>query len=836
MSGNQPNISAANVARRIADEVARLPNDLVSSLFLTGDTFEDFAQEATETLDENHLAVIEQRMSTTPLPLILALLTECTIERFFSHPSSKALPSTIARVQKLVNIIHRLGEYDASVVLVRSIASRAAQSEDLTAMHAGRHLQKALTMPAILELLVNRLEDPQHFSSRPSILSYLQAISEIGLDALLAALNTVKEKETRSLLINIISKNQIPDPERLLQVMRNAKPIVMLDYFDLAPYVSTEVLASLILVALEQEHPALIMRVLRLLPKFPPGAADKLLAKHLAHKLMEVRIVAYQVAAIRRSQACRASLRLQILSDEIWQLEPKEVRALTCAFAAISGTDSISALSKLLKPKMFQKKNVDVQLSAAFALSQLKDPRARAHIEKAAKSMNAKVREGCKRALAPGAGEANLAATLGSDFVERGFVKFEPNEKDWLQRIIDRQRKEKNLLVENAQGVYDEDPRDTRTEDELFANVLRPHNQPDELPTNLVSAPEEKVSVGSSPSSQAPVSDRETVPEMPAVSFGEHGMLSQMNPEPLSMPQESFSEGISGPSAKNTSEALSSELEEDTVQWSVGNVERTASSIDNAVPGVATEQDIPVFLKPDSPSTTGVPSNEFDERIPTQPRRTASHHSVPPPPGGPLPGARSINAVGADGHPQPSQGRHRSQFHSQNEVSNNAMRRPNPASGVVEHYPPNPHFGRPATSIPPPPGQQPRNTDPQNARTYPEMPQWQAPPPGWSAPSNEPPYPRPFSDPGSQPNRQPVRHPQIQQQRERHSTGGFRPNFPPAQAPQAPGPHSYDIPAGREPTRRKLSDDFKKPKVGERPPTRDEQRPFTSKNDSRFKK
>ena len=96
MSGNQPNISAANVARRIADEVEKLPNDLVSSLFLAEGTFEGFAQEVTETLDENHLALIDQRMSTTPLPLILALLTECTIERFFSHPSSKALPSTIA--------------------------------------------------------------------------------------------------------------------------------------------------------------------------------------------------------------------------------------------------------------------------------------------------------------------------------------------------------------------------------------------------------------------------------------------------------------------------------------------------------------------------------------------------------------------------------------------------------------------------------------------------------------------------------------------------------------------------------------------------------------------
>jgi len=836
VNGKISNISAANLARCIADKAEMLPNDLVSSQFLTGGTFEDLAREAAETLEENHLVLIEQRMSTTPLPLILALLTECTIESFFAHPSSKALPSTIARVQKLVNIIHRLGEYDASVVLVRSIASRAAQSEDLTAMHAGRHLQKALTMPAILELLVNRLEDPQHFSSRPAILNYLQAISEIGLDALLSALNTVKEKETRSLLINIISNNQIPDPERLLQVMRNAKPIVMLDYFDLAPYVSTEVLASLILVALEQEHPALIMRVLRSLTRFPPGAADKILTKYLTHKVMDVRLVAYQIAAIRRSQACRASLRLQILSDEIWQLEPKEVRALTCAFAAISGADSISALSKLLKPKIFQKKNVDVQLSAAFALSQLNDPRARAHIEKAAKSMNAKVREGCKRALAPGAGEANLAATLGTDFAERGFVKFEPNEKDWLQRIIDRQRKEKNLLVENAQGFYDEDPRDTRTEDELFANVLKPHNQPDELPTNLVSAPEEKVSVGNLPSSQPLASDRETIPQMPTVSLDEKSMPTKVNPEPVSMREDLSSKGVSDFMAKSDSDELFSELDEDTVQWSVGEVQSAGSSIDNAVSGVETEQEIPLFTKPDGSATTGVPRNEFDERIPTQPRQAKSHHSMSPPPSGFYPGAPSPNAPKLDVHPQLYQGRHPFTAHSQTGVSSNSMTRHPNQSGEVSQHPPNPQFGRSERPHARPPGQQAVTPDTQNVPTYREMPQWQAPPTGWFAPSNEAPQPRPFSDPGSQPNLRPLSHQPLQHPSERHLREGFRPDLSASQAPHGPRSHSQEIPAGREPTRRKLSDDFKKSKVGDRPPTRDEQRPLTLKNSDRFKK
>ena len=755
MSEIQIQTSPATLAARIAQQASTLPVDLISSVFPEPNGFEDLVLQAAETLDDKLIVLLEQRMATTPLPLILALLTEYTIDSFFLRPSSKALPNTIARVQKLVSIIHRLGEYDASVVLVTSIAGRAAQNEDLTAMHAGRHLQKALTMPVVLELLFERLEDPQHYSSRPSILNYLQAISEIGLNTLLGALNTVREKETRSLLIKVIAQNQIPEPEQLLKSMRQSKPVVMLDYFDLAPHVSTEVLASLMLVALEQDHPALIMRVLRLLSKFPPGAADKILSKHLDHTVAEVRIVAYQVAALRKSQACRATLRLKVLSEDIWQLGTKEVRALTCAFAAISELDSVSALSKLLKPKIFQKKNVDVQLAAAFALSQLNDPKAKIHIEKAAKSMNAKIREGCKRALAPGAGQANLAATLGQDFVEKGFIRFEPNQKDWLQRVIDKQRKEKNLLVENAQGFYEEDPRDTRTEDELFANVLKPHNEPDELPTNLVNVQKQPVEVAERAQSQT----------------------ESVNAEPSS-----------------------SEI---------------TTITDETIP----VQHIPAQSFPTPP--VSVPNGDIREQVITRPQRqmtpstVSSPDSLPPPP-----------------HENPSQFYRPNHYPSPQSVAPPPPQDPRvaPHQRTSELAPPSNPVGFVSGSS----GQAPQgysvSPHASNMRPGSEIPQWESPPPGWTAPSQEFLPRRPVSNPGSQPNLPAVNHQQIQQHREQFFARTPQREYSP-QHPQQP-----EIPAGREPARRKLSDDFKKSKFGDRPPTRDGQRAFSVSTDPRFKK
>ena len=828
MSENQPKISAAHVAQRICHEAQKLPSDIITPLFQADKSFEDLTRESAETLDERLLALIEQRISTTPLALILALLTEYTIESFFNRPSSKELPATIARVQTLVSIIHRLGEYDASVVIVNSIAGRAAQSEDLTAMHAGRHLQKALTMPAVLELLFTRLEEPQHFSSRAAILNYLQAISEIGLDALLAALNTVKEKETRTLLIKIISQNQIPEPEQLLESMRKAKPVVMLDYFDLAPHVSTEVLASLILVALEQKHPALLMRVLRLLLKFPTGAADKILSKYLSHEIVEVRIVAYQIAAIRKSQPCRANLRLRVLSEEIWQLGTKEVRALTCAFATISGPDSISALSKLLKPKIFQKKNVDVQVAAAFALAQLNDARARAHIEKAAKSMNAKIREGCKRALAPGAGEANLLATLGTDFAEKGFSAFEPNAKDWLQRVIDKQRKDKNLLVENAQGVYDEDPRDTRTEDELFANVLKPHNEPDELPTHMVSAPEERVQVGNSESSIPISSDRETVPEMPTVSITESSSPERPSSEMDLGATDSFSSPARESMSNKGNIEVQVETEDSTVQWSIDDLDRATQVKESSVSGAATQQEVPLFTNPARGPGSGVPVNEFDERIPTRPQHPRSQHSMPAPPNEHFrrnPNAETMPFT-SPSQSRPNQVRHPSQSRRDGSFP------PNPGeTGAHPHRMRPPSGQPPMRSVPPPPSHQRMHPDTPDARTHREMPQWQAPPPGWTVPSQESPPQQPFPGPGSRPNLRPLSQQQIDQHRANHPRELSRPHFQPPQ-----NPHGQEIPAGREPTRRKLSDDFKKSKLGDRPPTRDGQPSFSTKNDPRFKK
>lgn len=260
-------------------------------------------------------------------------------------------------------------------------------------------LLKNIRTPKIIKTLVNVMENPQLYEDA------LEAVLEYGKEAinpLIDLLNTSTQKEVRMKIIEILS-HLGPDSALFLrdqihssnwQIRRNTCLILGLvkDTYSANaikklttdPYAQVRITAleSLVRIIGQEAEDALIEAIK------DPDVEVRRTAIRLLGKIQSKKAIPQLVALLPRTMF------------GIKDVDDKTKMEACMALAEMKAKEAVPALISLLSEKfILSESKYSLQQYAAIALGKIGDPSARKALEKAAKSINAKVSSAAKNAL-----------------------------------------------------------------------------------------------------------------------------------------------------------------------------------------------------------------------------------------------------------------------------------------------------------------------------------------------------------------------------------------------------------------------------------------------------
>jgi hypothetical protein len=218
---------------------------------------------------------------------------------------------------------------------------------------------------------------------------------------MLSALDFLNLPAHRRVICELILEHGAPDKDLLMGKLLDAKWFVARDILMLAQRLPLEQVAELINFSINHEHPKVREYAVGMLRGYGRGLADRLICERLHDDDGDVRIAAIRVAAVRRSPEAKSMIEATLAREDLADREPRELRLLMAAYAAIVGWEGIPALDRVLNPGFFPRsKTTDAQIAAAFALASIGTQGAMMAIQKGMCTLNTRVRDACKKALA----------------------------------------------------------------------------------------------------------------------------------------------------------------------------------------------------------------------------------------------------------------------------------------------------------------------------------------------------------------------------------------------------------------------------------------------------
>ncbi|MFO0728471.1 MAG: hypothetical protein U1E65_32140 [Myxococcota bacterium] len=482
--------------------------DLVKGVSITQDDLEalkSIRAEGVEDLDA--LDVATQRAITNVAPeeiqkLQTALASEDhdhLIERLldvlfnllFREDTSEGALKTIELIQQLFDSLllsNRLSHMTRLVVRLHEIEHTA---EELKTVHVARHLLRLVSSEARIAHVVALLSDAKQSVPAHDVVDFLRAVGASVCNPVLGQLDSLSSAGHRRLLLDLVVELGGVEGRVLQERMQRSQWFVVLELLALAQKLSREDLAPILLWAVEHEHAKVRAQALAMLKIFPTGVADELIGKAVGDVDTEVRQVALRLAAARRSAAARAPIEAALKTDEMWDRDARELRALMMAFAILFKDGAVPLLERTLNPGFFARsKMTNAQLAAAMALGRLGTPAAREALTHGQRTLNAKVRDAVRAALAREQ-DAEMAAILKDSEPPPPDLKDRPSD----MAISDDLRVANDPLeVARTRSRRPDDPKSVlipatktpgRTSLDSQGTVRKPFNQPDLIPEKV---------------------------------------------------------------------------------------------------------------------------------------------------------------------------------------------------------------------------------------------------------------------------------------------------------------------------------------------------------------
>ena len=326
-------------------------------------------------------------------------IVDILVQLLFQEPSGPDSAQTIGLIQQLFDSMVLARRFGDATELVERLWALGGRSDNLQEMHIARHLIRMFASEQRILSVVEALEERS--ASVQDKVRFLRALGPDTRSVLLDSLDNLSQPGHRRLLIELIREFGAPPVIELQVRMSRAKWFVVRDLLSLSQAYSLEEIAPLIVMGLGHEHPKVRQHAVGLLRGYGAGLADKLLAERLFDEDAEVRLAAMRVAAARKSVPCLSVLEEFLMAEDLNERPPKELRTLMAAYAAIGGVSAVDALDRVLNPGFFTRlKGTETQVAAAFALASI-GPAAHEALQRGARTLNSKVRDACRRALAP---------------------------------------------------------------------------------------------------------------------------------------------------------------------------------------------------------------------------------------------------------------------------------------------------------------------------------------------------------------------------------------------------------------------------------------------------
>lgn len=430
ISGGSGNDSEDDDAKRIQasieDIVAAIyrntssddPDDIVAGVSITKEDLEalkEIRQEAPEDLEAlDHDTVraiadipaakldlvLQEVRGETHVDLVRRVMA-IFLHVLFQEQSGVESAATISVIQQLFESMVLGGRFGEAEELVEGLRHRAAHSDDLRQMHIAKHLLQMFASEKRIIPVIEAFNDEYNTSSVADKIRFLRALGPTISPILLRSLGTLATPAHRRLVCELIVECGVPEPVELMKQIADEEWFAVRDILSLAQNHEPERIGPLVATALRHQHPKVRQFAVGMLRGYSSGVADRLLGERINDDEIDVRLAAARVAAARRSEPCLRELEHLLNNESTFEREPRELRTLMAAYGAIAGDAAVPLLDKLLSPGFFTRlKALDVQIAAAFALASIGGPEATAALNKGSRTLNTKVRDACKRALA----------------------------------------------------------------------------------------------------------------------------------------------------------------------------------------------------------------------------------------------------------------------------------------------------------------------------------------------------------------------------------------------------------------------------------------------------
>jgi hypothetical protein len=319
----------------------------------------------------------------------------------FKELSSQESSQTVELIQQLFDSLLVAERYEHAIYLIRRLKDHQAKSEDLKVIHIANHLLRLFSTEARVVPVINAFNDTRKTASVQEMLEFLRILGPPIVPVLLSGLDMLTAPAHRRMICELVLEYGVPDKQLLWEKLQGAKWFVARDILGMALRLPLDQITGMVMFGLKNEHPKVREASVSMLRSYGRGTADRLVAEKLLDPDIEVRLAATRVAAARRSLDAKTTIELTMQREDLADKEPRELRLLMAAYAAISGSDGVAALDRVLNPGFFARsKMTEAQIAAAFALASIGTTQAMAAIQRGLRTLNARVRDACKKALA----------------------------------------------------------------------------------------------------------------------------------------------------------------------------------------------------------------------------------------------------------------------------------------------------------------------------------------------------------------------------------------------------------------------------------------------------
>ncbi len=372
------------------------------------DVLDHATERAITDVPETQLKLMQDDLqSETPEELSRRIM-DILVQVLFRETSAQQSAQTIELIHQLFDGMLLARRYSDAIRLMRTLRWYAESAEDMQEMHVARHLLTMFGTEARVLPVLATLNEQNVSVSTSELFEFLRLLGPAISPFLLRALDQLTSPAHRRATCELIVGLGVPSLAELAALAQTTKWFVVRDILGLAQQYDLGEIGPLVAMGLSHDHPKVRQTAVSMLRGFGRGTADQALSSRLQDPDLDVRLSVYRVAAARRSREIVPSLEMILAGDKLGQRDPRELRLMMAAYAAIAGTGAVGLLDRLLNAGFFASlTNTEVQVAAAYALASIGTPATPALV-RGSRTLNSRVREACKRALRRGGGAAGV--------------------------------------------------------------------------------------------------------------------------------------------------------------------------------------------------------------------------------------------------------------------------------------------------------------------------------------------------------------------------------------------------------------------------------------------